>query len=144
MDHLQKRKEWEKLKHKYKKTHTPQCKRCGFFSPWRSGCGLDIHHIKALVDGGTNEETNLVVLCHICHSSWHLQYEPNGISFDKFMQTPPLCLLRAVYENEIPFDICDLKNNYGNVQDYLTLHEPYKNEECIDYVKKHSLDWVDW
>lgn len=28
----------------------------------------EVHHIKPLVEGGTNEETNLMALCKPCHS----------------------------------------------------------------------------
>ena len=28
----------------------------------------EVHHIKALADGGTHEETNLMALCKSCHS----------------------------------------------------------------------------
>jgi hypothetical protein len=144
MDHLELRKAWNNQKSKYKKTHTPQCRRCGYFSPWVVGCGLDLHHITALVDGGNNDDSNIVVLCHTCHDEWHRQYEPQGMAFDKFIQTPPLFVLRLVYEKRIPFDIDDLRKRYGNIKDYLTLHEPYKNVECSEYVKKHSKDWIDW
>lgn len=30
--------------------------------------GTEVHHIKALNDGGTNDDDNLMSLCHECHS----------------------------------------------------------------------------
>jgi 5-methylcytosine-specific restriction endonuclease McrA len=31
--------------------------------------GLEVHHVVALVDGGTNELSNLRVLCTDCHQA---------------------------------------------------------------------------
>ena len=144
MDHHNLRKEWNNQKRQYQKTHTPQCKRCGYFSPWGVGNGLDIHHIKALVDGGDNQESNIVVLCHTCHDEWHRQYEPQGTTFESFLQKPPLFVLSKAIEKKIPFPIEDIITKWGNIQDYLMTHEPYKNTSCTEYVKIHSSEWVDW
>ena len=76
-DHAELRKAWEKQKRGYKKTHVPQCKRCGFFAPWELKQWMEIHHIKPLIDGGDNSESNLVVLCHFCHYEWHHFAEGN-------------------------------------------------------------------
>lgn len=38
-----------------------RCARCG------SAQRLEVHHRKAVVHGGTNELSNLVLLCHHCH-----------------------------------------------------------------------------
>ena len=144
MDHLELRKIWNCQKHRYQKTHTPQCRRCGYFSPWMPGCGLEIHHIKALVDGGNNDEMNLIVLCRTCHDEWHRQYEPQGIEFERFMQTPPLYVMGLIMNNEVPFTMDDVFHHWGNIKDYLTLHQPSKNQDCIEYVKNNSEKWIDW
>ena len=35
--------------------------------------GLEAHHIKPLFQGGINEETNLITLCHQCHNARHMK-----------------------------------------------------------------------
>ena len=149
------RKEWERQKHRFKKTHTPQCKRCGYFAPWESGCGLAIHHITSIVDGGGNESDNLIVLCEQCHSEWHRMYE-GKIPFERFMQKPPLYLLGIVEDfiygktqdhytlGEQIYSVDDLIHNWANIRDELVVKQPYKNERCKEYVKQHCKDWVDW
>lgn len=39
--------------------------------------GLAVHHIVALAKGGTNESTNLITLCELCHYDVHAK-EPVG------------------------------------------------------------------
>jgi 5-methylcytosine-specific restriction endonuclease McrA len=33
--------------------------------------GLDVHHLVRVADGGTDEEYNLITLCHKCHLGRH-------------------------------------------------------------------------
>lgn len=40
------------------------CLRCG------SCQNLNVHHIKPLISGGDNNESNLLVLCFDCHMEW--------------------------------------------------------------------------
>ena len=42
-----------------------RCEKCG------SDQNLEAHHLTRLMDGGTNEENNLIVLCHVCHRKEH-------------------------------------------------------------------------
>ncbi len=53
------------------------CKRKGRYT-----LATEVHHIKAVVDGGTDEFENLMALCKSCHSK--ITYEENfrGRSFD--------------------------------------------------------------
>lgn len=62
-----------------------KCARCGWGIPtWapgyktvqRSG-GCETHHIKPVVDGGTDEATNLVLLCPNCHKMAHVGLIPD-------------------------------------------------------------------
>lgn len=145
------RKEWERQKNRFKKTHTPQCKRCGYFAPWESGCGLAIHHITSIVDGGGNESDNLIVLCERCHSEWHNIHVEHG-EFSEFMQSVPLHIVGALLGMNDFLDGCDFQDitladlaKYWVVwQDEIRTRQPYKNERCKEYVKQHCKDWVDW
>lgn len=62
-----------------------KCARCGWGIPtWapgyktvqRSG-GCETHHIKPVVEGGTDEATNLVLLCPNCHKMAHVGLIPD-------------------------------------------------------------------
>jgi 5-methylcytosine-specific restriction endonuclease McrA len=41
------------------------CERCGRTEK------LEIHHMKPLENGGSNQVPNLVLFCHSCHAVWH-------------------------------------------------------------------------
>ena len=47
-----------------------RCRKCG-----KSGV-LEVHHVKALDDGGTNELGNLLTLCRGCHIHEHRHRDP--------------------------------------------------------------------
>jgi 5-methylcytosine-specific restriction protein A len=56
---------WRKVRDRYIATH-PLCEQCQEnrrFTPAK-----EVHHIKPLVQGGTNEYSNLKSLCTSCHS----------------------------------------------------------------------------
>jgi 5-methylcytosine-specific restriction endonuclease McrA len=45
----------------------PRCARCGIVTTFPSGFEMD--HIKALTNGGTNDDSNMQVLHHECHEA---------------------------------------------------------------------------
>lgn len=53
------RKEFNKIQKRFIKSH-PVCTRCG-------GPASEGHHIRPIIYGGTNEESNLAPLCSRCH-----------------------------------------------------------------------------
>ena len=53
-----------------------------------------MHHKIAVVDGGTDEQSNLILLCGDCHREWHRV--EGAVSFDRWLDTPsPLFLIGA-------------------------------------------------
>ena len=59
---------WKKIRDKYISAH-PLCEDCmsrGIYRP-----AEEVHHKLPLADGGTNENCNLVSLCHSCHMKAH-------------------------------------------------------------------------
>lgn len=56
----------KRKKRKIKLRDGPGCLVCGLESP-----DLTIHHIKKKSDGGSNDISNLVLLCEDCHCYWH-------------------------------------------------------------------------
>ncbi len=61
--------DWKERRKKVLRRDNNQCTQCGWspLSAKRRTRQLHVHHITAISDGGTNELTNLVTLCHICH-----------------------------------------------------------------------------
>lgn len=59
---------WQKYRLSYLADH-PLCALCAKKEPPVVKAATEVHHIKALSDGGTHEENNLMALCHGCHSS---------------------------------------------------------------------------
>ncbi|MCC8073684.1 MAG: HNH endonuclease [Clostridiales bacterium] len=61
---------WHKIRKAYVNAH-PLCERCA--ENGRYVKVEEVHHIKPLADGGTNEESNLMSLCRKCHAEIHAQ-----------------------------------------------------------------------
>ena len=46
-------------------------KKCEFCGSKNEGAPLEIHHKKSVCEGGSNERSNLVALCRVCHEKEH-------------------------------------------------------------------------
>ena len=56
---------WRKLRARFLKQN-PLCEQCRLNGQYT--LATEVHHIKPLADGGTNDEQNLMPLCKSCHS----------------------------------------------------------------------------
>ena len=59
---------WKRIRDRYAKAH-PLCEMClkeGRLTPM-----TEVHHIKPVQEGGGNEDSNLMSLCHSCHERIH-------------------------------------------------------------------------
>jgi len=56
---------WKRMRDRYIKAH-PLCERCA--KDKKVTAAEEVHHIKPLSHGGTNDEDNLMSLCKSCHS----------------------------------------------------------------------------
>ena len=65
---------------------------------------LEVHHILARMDGGTDDEANLATLCYTCHLEWHMVEAAYRLSFADWLQLPTYDLLLAVYQ-QLPDDL---------------------------------------
>ena len=96
-----------------------------------------------IVDGGTNDPDNLVVLCKNCHDEYHAHSESE--SFDSWVQKPPLwayAALGAIDDKAMKDEaITALDEWWPNIADARMVSEP---EKYIQYVKENSSSWVDW
>ena len=135
------------IKRRYKNSHTPQCAKCQIFVPWGQGC-MEIHHIKPLVYGGTNDYDNLITLCTLCHSEWHTYYDEGRMDFRLWLQKPPLWAYAAMAKIDdkttrfTAFMV--LEDYWWMIQDHNLTASPYDTEEKREYVKAHSSEWIDW
>lgn len=59
---------WRKVRERYAKEH-PLCERC--LDEGRLTLMDEVHHIVPVSRGGTNDEANLMSLCHSCHTKIH-------------------------------------------------------------------------
>lgn len=62
--------QWRKIRNRYAKKH-PLCERClkeGRLTPM-----TEVHHILPVNRGGSNDESNLMSLCHSCHEKIHIE-----------------------------------------------------------------------
>lgn len=135
-----------RVKHEYKKTHTPQCRRCGIFAPWGEG-RIVIHHINALLDGGGNDESNLCTLCFNCHTEWHNFWDDGTKDFQTFLKSVPMWMLTAVVNSQTgatTTTVDDFIQMWGNVKDAIMVRSPYKDQRTSEYTKKNCSNWVDW
>ncbi|MCD8344966.1 MAG: HNH endonuclease [Oscillospiraceae bacterium] len=61
---------WQAIRRAYVQAH-PLCERC--LKQGRYVKVEEVHHIKPLADGGTNDESNLMSLCRKCHAEIHAE-----------------------------------------------------------------------
>ena len=61
---------WQSIRRAYVHAH-PLCERC--MKAGRYVRVEEVHHIKPLADGGTNDESNLMSLCRKCHAEIHAE-----------------------------------------------------------------------
>ncbi|MFH0752836.1 MAG: HNH endonuclease signature motif containing protein [archaeon] len=55
------------------------CQKCKLED--KAGRELEVHHIKPIIYGGTNDKENLIALCNVCH-----RYAPNKLGeFEEYM-----------------------------------------------------------
>ena len=144
-DSLQLREEFNSIvKPNYRKTHTPQCRKCMRFHKWGNSI-MEVHHKQPLIDGGMNDEENLITLCCECHEEWHKREE--YISFDDWMQEVPLYVYAAIglvndktLKSKMLSEIDDM---WPAIRDRRMVTEPWIDENK-EYVKKNSSKWIDW
>lgn len=74
-----------------------KCRKCG-----ASGqIELNNHHRNMVVDGGTSEPDNLVLLCSRCHDEWHwIHNRLPQFTFEKWLKAPPIDMLLMPYWND--------------------------------------------
>jgi 5-methylcytosine-specific restriction endonuclease McrA len=53
------------IRERHLKTHAKKCEVCGFTG------FVVVHHKVPISEGGGNEESNLIVLCEVCHNLAH-------------------------------------------------------------------------
>ena len=67
---------WDTIRREIIERDNHVCKICGAthskreldeWRKWHRYCGCEVDHIKEVADGGTDDRTNLRVLCHGCH-----------------------------------------------------------------------------
>lgn len=79
------------------------CARCG---EWRHSTHL--HHMKALVEGGTNDVENLIPLCGSCHREWD-EWDNGQVDFGVFLITPKIQDIRKVFFGRIAISAQSLR-----------------------------------
>lgn len=129
----------------YQESHVPQCRRCMRFHPWGNSI-MQIHHIRPLVDGGSNEYGNLVTLCADCHNEWHNHCE-GKMDFNEWLQSAPRWTYAAVgllgNENMKGVSFAQIGGVWWRVREERMLSEPLK-PEVKSYTVSHCGNWIDW
>lgn len=127
---------------RYQERHIPQCKRCGRFSPWGTKI-MQIHHILPTSKGGTNDESNLVVLCTNCHSICHSpfgSYVPPE-RFEEWLKEPSLYTWPEL-EDEHLIGMCT--EAWEAIRELRMSTEMYMRPEWKEYTDAHKNQWIDW
>lgn len=71
---------WRKIRERYAKAH-PLCEEClkvGIIKPVE-----EVHHIKPVKWGGTNDFSNLISLCKACHTKLEYEIGSRGVGGSK-------------------------------------------------------------
>lgn len=72
-------KEWNTIASNIKRERGYKCQHCGWKS--QDGRGLNVHHIVPRSRGGSDEPSNLAVLCKDCHSLIHPHMKDPNIEY---------------------------------------------------------------
>lgn len=67
------------------------CRKCGRREY------LDVHHIAARADGGSDDPENLITLCRVCHMEWHMVEAGATLPFDRWLELPTYNVLLSAY-----------------------------------------------
>lgn len=104
---------------------------------------MEVHHKVMIVDGGTNDPENLVVLCKNCHDEYHAHSESEP--FDSWRQKPPLWAYAAMgmFVDKSMRDeaLTSLDELWPYIADKRMTSQP---DQYKQYVKENSSNWVDW
>jgi len=74
-----------------------RCQKCG------RDHALHIHHIVATIDGGSDEQENLITLCVACHKEWEAVEYTSNIEFWDWLKYPCIGrLLAGLFKTTIP------------------------------------------
>jgi hypothetical protein len=66
---------------------------------------MHLHHKIAVIDGGTNNLSNLIPLCSICHTEWHTI--EGFVNFEEFLEIPNIAELIALCKQDIEVVVGD-------------------------------------
>ena len=61
-----------------------RCQKCG------RTFALELHHIKAVMNGGDNDPDNLITLCYACHLEWGVIEALDRVPFAAWLPLPTL------------------------------------------------------
>ena len=76
------------------------CQKCGRAFKNREHLEfLQVHHVKAVPDGGTDDMSNLITLCMSCHAEWHALALASTYPFATWLTKPPLLLLLSFLQS---------------------------------------------
>lgn len=129
----------------YQETHTPQCRKCMRFYPW-GGKAMHVHHIVPIMDGGTNDESNLITLCADCHNEWH-QYCEGVFEFEEWLRMVPSWIILAVYLNPDKSKRAlfhNIEETWPYAREMMMVSEPRKSAAFRAYTDHNCDNWVDW
>jgi hypothetical protein len=72
------------------------CAKCGRQE------ALQVHHIVARQDGGTDDSGNLITLCEFCHTEWHFAESILAIPFEQWLTLPTYTAMVTFFANDMP------------------------------------------
>lgn len=133
MDNNQMRAEFVSIRRKYFKERPRLCGRCG------NNKSVQLHHKIAMADGGSNDYSNLIPLCSLCHTEWHHALEGN-LSFDEFLELPSVIEM-AVFMRQNPVitledgEVLPLKMILQQAREFF---RPFREIEYYDSLEKRK------
>lgn len=98
------------------------------FIKWRDGgrcrkCAIDddleIHHVQAVIDGGSDHPDNLALLCSRCHAEWTYGddvYEVLGVAFAAWLDLPPGRLL-VMLLHQLPDHFVEVRSAWARLRE---------------------------
>jgi len=100
-----------------------RCARC------HRGTDLHVHHIKAIVFGGSDEDENLIALCLACHEEWHAVETVADLQFAEWLQTPSLVAFIDFYRLLKIMKEADALDNFKASDALMFLEDLFKQQK---------------
>lgn len=122
--------EWLRARKQAKLRDQYRCQYCRMHEGEWHGIDLQVHHIRPVDSGGSNDLDNLVTLCNGCHWTLHRHYDDKDqLTVDLLDEDRPTLGLPSSRRDSFDFNECE-----EQIVELLKSNGPTQLKEIIEYT----------